>query len=155
MISLWGLVRTQALLVEILILTEYTWWQNTDSRTERKGQLNSSAWVSFNLTLAREEKPVKQQWCICQGSRGDGDATLPQMTGSGRHDCKLELWVLPYCGLGTWNTHEATHAMNLFLDLLPSLHLYIQSLLWPSLLLSRPHTLTSFIFTMVIFLLLN
>lgn len=126
---------------------------NTASRTEREGQLNSSAWVSFSLTLAWGEKPVKPQLCICQGSRGDGDAALPQMTGSGSHDLKLELWVPPYCGLRTWNTHKPTCAMNLFLDLLPSLHLYVRSLLWPSLLLSRPHTLNSFIFTMVIFLL--
>lgn len=40
---------------------------------------------------------MKQQWCPCQGSKGDGGAAFLQVTGSGSHDLKLEFQVLPYC----------------------------------------------------------
>lgn len=90
-------MRTEILLVQISILIEYTWWQNTDNRTERKGQLNCSAWVSCNSTLAEGGKPVKKQWFLVMDPRGEGGPAPPQMTGSGSHDLKLEFRVFPYC----------------------------------------------------------
>lgn len=116
MISLRGLSRTQIVFIQISILIEHTWQQNTDSRTERKEQLNYTAWVSVTSTLAGGEKPV-----------GDGDAALPWMTGSRSHDLKLEFWVLPYCVPQTWNLKQPTWAVN-SLKLLTPLPYDIQSL---------------------------